>query len=233
MCYNYGMFDVLKEKNLISSKAEEEKLYKFLILLKEWNEKFNLTSIKNDLEIEIKHFEDSLYGAFLFSENKSVVEIGSGGGFPSMPLMIKRNDLKFTLVESVGKKCEFLKHVISTLNLNGVVLNKRAEDLGKDKVYRESFDIVTARAVASLNTLSEYTLPLIKKGGQFIAYKSVNDELCLAKNAINVLGGKFNNEYRYSLSNDCGERVIYIIDKVNPTPANYPRGNGKERSKPL
>lgn len=227
------MFDYLKKKNLINDTIKEEKLNKFLLYLKEWNEKFNLTSIKSDEEIEIKHFEDSLSGAFLFEKDKSVVEIGSGGGFPSIPLMIVRPDLKFTLVESVGKKCEFLKYVIEKLSLNGVVLNKRAEDIGRDSLYRESFDIVTARAVASLNVLSEYTLPLIKVGGKLIAYKSVNDELLNAKNAIKTLGGKFSSDYKYSLSENMGERVIYVIDKIENTPPKYPRGNGKERSKPL
>lgn len=226
------MFEILKEKNLISNEKQEEKLFNFLNLLKEWNNKFNLTSIKEEKEIEIKHFEDCLNGAFLFPKNASVVEIGSGGGFPSIPLMIIREDLKFTLVESVGKKCEFLKFVIDKLSLNAVVLNKRAEDVGKSEL-RESFDVVTARAVASLNTLCEYTLPLIKKGGLFIAYKSVNNEKLGARRAIEILGGKNKEEYKYSLSNNLGERVIFVIEKIKNTPPQYPRGNGKERSKPL
>ncbi|MBQ3234937.1 MAG: 16S rRNA (guanine(527)-N(7))-methyltransferase RsmG [Clostridia bacterium] len=227
------MFEYLKSKNLIKNSLEEEKLVKFLNLLKEWNKKFNLTSIKEDRDIEIKHFEDSLRGAEFFEKGKSVVEIGSGGGFPSIPLMIVREDLNFTLVESVGKKCEFLKFVINELNLNAKVLNKRAEDLGKDKFFRESFDYVTARAVASLNTLCEYTLPLIKIGGKFIAYKSPNAELANARNAIFLLGGKLESEHTYELSCGEGERVIYVIEKVKNTPPAYPRGNGKERSKPL
>lgn len=227
------MFEILRENNLIKNEEQVEKLKKFLILLKEWNEKFNLTSIKEDKEIEIKHFEDSLKGEKLFKENASVIEIGSGGGFPSIPLMIVREDLKFTLVESVGKKCEFLKTVIENLNLNGVVLNKRAEDVGKDLLYRESFDIVTARAVANMQTLSEYCLPLIKVGGEFIAYKSVNDEIKLAKNAIETLGGKYKDGFYYNLSENQGERIIYVIEKIKNTPDKYPRGNGKERSKPL
>ncbi len=227
------MLDILKSKKLIEKKETEQKLIEFLYLLKEWNKKFNLTSIKDDVEIEIKHFEDSIKGKEFFPKNANVIEIGSGGGFPSIPIMIVRNDLKFTLVESVGKKCEFLKYVIEKLNLNGVVINKRAEDLGKDKLFRESFDVVTARAVANLNTLSEYSLPLIKKGGLFIAYKSQNNELEGAKNAIKILGGKEKETFNYSLSNDAGKRCLYIIEKVNNTPSQYPRGNGKERSKPL
>ncbi len=227
------MFDILREKNLIKCETHVQKLEKFLNLLKIWNEKFNLTTIKEDKDVEIKHFEDSLSGASLFKENKNVVEIGSGGGFPSIPIMIVREDLNFTLVESVGKKCEFLKEVIKELSLNAVVLNKRAEDLGKDSLYRENFDIVTARAVANMQTLCEYCLPLIKVGGEFIAYKSVNDEIKLAKNAIDVLGGKYVGGKTYNLSENQGERIIYVIEKIKNTPPKYPRGNGKERSKPL
>ncbi len=227
------MFEILRSKNLIENESQEKKLYEFLTLLKEWNKKFNLTAIKEDIDIEIKHFEDCLMGEKFFPKNSNVIEIGSGGGFPSIPLMIKREDLSFTLVESVGKKCEFLRFVIEKLNLNATVINKRAEDLGKDRTFREKYDVVTARAVAELNTLSEYTLPLVKNGGILIAYKSKNDELLRAKNAIKILGGKEKETFNYSLSNDAGERCIYIIEKITKTPPNYPRGNGKERSKPL
>ena len=147
--------------------------------------------------------------------------------------MIYRNDLSFTLVESVGKKCTFLQEVIKTLNLNAVVINKRAEDIGKDKNFTEKFDVVTARAVAKLNTLSEYSIPLIKKYGLFISYKGELDEEEIGKNAINILGGKIIEKQEYFLPNDYGKRRIYIIKKIENTPLKYPRGNGKERSKPL
>ncbi len=227
------MFEYIREKGIILNEIEEKKLKNFENLLIEWNNKFNLTSIKDSKGIEIKHFEDSLQGEKLFPINKKVVEVGSGGGFPSIPLMIKRSDLKFTLIESTGKKCEFLTNVVDNLNLKAKIINKRAEEVGKSNL-RESFDIVTARAVASLNTLCEYCLPLIKVGGLFIAYKSVNEEeIELANNAINILGGKVIDVYNYNLSENLGERVIYVIKKVKNTPIIYPRGNGKERSKPL
>ena len=147
--------------------------------------------------------------------------------------MIKRKDLEFTLIESTGKKCEFLTMVVNNLKLNAKVINKRAEDVGKSNL-RESFDIVTARAVASLNVLAEYSLPLIKVGGLFIAYKSANEEeIKNAENAISILGGKIVDKLSYSLSKNAGERVIYVIKKIKNTPLLYPRGNGKERSKPL
>ena len=227
------MFNYLREKGIYLDSKNAENLKEFENLLTEWNKKFNLTSITNSEDIEIKHFEDCLMGEKLFPTNKKVVEVGSGGGFPSIPLMIKRGDLNFTLIESIGKKCEFLTMVVDKLNLNAKILNKRAEDVGKSEL-RESFDIVTARAVASLNTLAEYCLPLIKVGGLFIAYKSVNnEELKSAEKALKILGGEVVDSFYYSLSKDLGERVIYVIKKVTKTPSIYPRGNGKERSKPL
>lgn len=227
------MFEFIKEKGIKLSDLQSKKLENYRDLLIEWNKKFNLTAIKEPQDIEIKHFQDSLLGEVLFPLNKKIVEVGSGGGFPSIPLMIKREDLEFTLIESTGKKCEFLTMVVNNLNLNAKVINKRAEEVGKSEL-RESFDIVTARAVASLNVLSEYCLPLIKVGGLFIAYKSVNEEeLKNAKTAISILGGEVIKVYNYSLSNNEGERVIYVIKKVKNTPNIYPRGNGKERSKPL
>ena len=226
------MFEILKKENL--NQKMIDKFEKFNIILKEWNSKFNLTSITDDLDVEIKHFLDSIKGERYFFKNANVVEIGSGGGFPSIPLMIVRSDLKFTLIESVGKKCEFLKFAIKELDLNGEVLNLRAEDCGKNEKYREKFDIVTARAVAKLNTLSEYCIPLIKKGGLFIAYKGEdNGEEIEGANAIKILGGKYKEKSTYTLYNNEINRTIHIIEKVENTPSKYPRGNGKERSKPL
>ena len=228
------MLKYLKETNLNLTQECLEKLEEFKNLLLFWNKKFNLTTITDDLGIEIKHFEDSLLNESYFFKNANVCEIGSGGGFPSIPLMCLRKDLKFTLFESVGKKCTFLNEVINNLKLNAEVINARAEDAGKNPIYRESFDIVTARAVARLNTLSEYCIPLIKKEGLFIAYKGEkNGEEKEALNAIKTLGGTLIKSDFYNLSYDMGERSVFIIKKVISTPEKYPRGNGKERSKPL
>ncbi|MBR2377581.1 MAG: 16S rRNA (guanine(527)-N(7))-methyltransferase RsmG [Clostridia bacterium] len=228
------MLKYLKETNLNLTQECLEKLEEFKNLLLFWNKKFNLTTITDDLGIEIKHFEDSLIKESYFFKNANVCEIGSGGGFPSIPLMCLRKDLKFTLFESVGKKCTFLNEVINNLKLNAEVINARAEDAGKNPIYRESFDIVTARAVARLNTLSEYCIPLIKKEGLFIAYKGEkNGEEKEAFNAIKTLGGTLIKSDFYNLSYDMGERSVFIIKKVISTPEKYPRGKGKERSKPL
>ncbi len=228
------MLEYLERTNLQLNKECLDKLEEFKNLLIFWNNKFNLTSIIDDKGIEIKHFEDSLINESYFFKNANVAEVGSGGGFPSIPLMCLRKDLKFTLFESVGKKCTFLQEVIKKLTLNAQVVNVRAEEAGKNPIYRESFDIVTARAVAKLNTLSEYTIPLIKKDGLFIAYKGEkNGEEIEAKNAIKILGGKIIKSDFYNLSFNMGERSVFIIKKEQKTPDKYPRGNGKERSKPL
>ncbi|MBO5852118.1 MAG: 16S rRNA (guanine(527)-N(7))-methyltransferase RsmG [Clostridia bacterium] len=226
------MFNIIKKDFLLS----EEQLNNFIEyynLLLEWNNKFNITSITNEEDVEIKHFYDSLKGFTLFKENSTVVEIGSGGGFPSIPLMILRRDLKFTLIESVGKKCLFLKEIIKKLNLNATVLNIRAEDGAKNSNLRESFDHVTARAVARLNTLAEYCIPFIKIGGTFIAYKGSDEiEEKEAQTAVKKLGAEFKEKLSYPLFNN-GKRNIYVYKKVEKTDLKYPRGNGKERKNPL
>ena len=226
------MFNIIKKDFLLS----EEQLNNFIEyynLLLEWNNKFNITSITNEEDVEIKHFYDSLKGFTLFKENSTVVEIGSGGGFPSIPLMILRRDLKFTLIESVGKKCLFLKEIIKKLNLNATVLNIRAEDGAKNSNLRESFDHVTARAVARLNTLAEYCIPFIKIGGTFIAYKGSDEiEEKEAQTAVKKLGAEFKEKLSYPLFNN-GQRNIYVYKKVEKTDLKYPRGNGKERKNPL
>ena len=154
ICYNFSMQKYYEDLIL-----KEEKFNRFKNLLLEYNKLYNLTSITDEEEIFYKHFLDSVYLEKYFGFGADVVEVGSGGGFPSIPLKIIRNDLKFTQIESVGKKCNFLRAAASGLNLSGMnVLNMRAEDCGKDKRYREKFDICTARAVAGLSALSEYCL---------------------------------------------------------------------------
>ena len=231
------MENVFLDNGIILSEGQQAKLNEFSAFLREYNEKVNLTAITDPAEVEKKHFLDSLMGMEYFPQNASVVEIGSGGGFPSVPLKIAREDLKFTQVESVGKKCKFLEETAAKFGFSShTVLNARAEDLGKNKVYRESFDCVTARAVANLSTLLEYCLPLVKVGGVFVCYKGscqqAEEEAQNAKNALSILGGKIEKTVQYLLPGG-DERTIFLIKKGKPTPEKYPRGNGKERSKPL
>lgn len=212
-----------------------DKFTAFSDMLKERNKICNLTSIVDEKGVLYKHFFDSLAGEFLFPKGAEVVEIGSGGGFPSIPLKIVRDDLKFTLIESTGKKCTYLKEVVEKLNLNCVqVLNLRAEEGAHNKNLREKFDIACARAVAQLNTLCEYCLPYVKVGGSFIAYKGVADEeIKSAENAIRLLGGEIDKVIKYELPEDGGKRTLISIKKVKSTPLRYPRGQGRERKNPL
>ena len=212
-----------------------ERLEIFRNLLLEYNQKYNLTTILEEKDVYYKHFLDSAAGVDLFEKNAKVAEIGSGAGFPSMVLKILRDDLSFDLFESVGKKCEFLRAVVDKLQLKGVhIYNVRAEDAAKDKNFRERYDIVTARAVARMNTLSEYCLPFVKVGGKFIAYKSGDKtEIIEAETAYKTLGGKLEELHEYALPENYGERILAVVKKVKPTPLRYPRGHGKERKNPL
>ena len=213
----------------------KEKFDAYRALILEYNERYNLTTILDEKDMFYKHFLDSAAGMDLFEKNAKVAEIGSGAGFPSMVLKILRDDLSFDLFESVGKKCEFLRAVVDKLGLKGVhIYNIRAEEAAKDKNFRERYDIVTARAVARMNTLCEYCMPLVKVGGKFIAYKGGNtEEIDEAKTAIKTLGGRISEVISYALPNDFGERRLALVEKTKPTPPRYPRGQGKERKNPL
>lgn len=217
------------------SAENRERLELFRKLLLEYNEKYNLTSILDEKDIYIKHFYDSIAPEKFFSGGASVMEIGSGGGFPSVPLKIVRDDLRFTLVESRGKKCEFLNVVKKELALeNFIVINARAEELAASPGHREKYDICVARAVAKLNTLCEYCMPFVKVGGCFIAYKGdCDDELKESLNAVSLLGGEIERIYDYELPENSGRRKVIIVKKVRKTPEKYPRGRGLERKKPL
>lgn len=223
------------EKNYLEAIETNEKFETYKNALIEKNKVCNLTAITDDEEVKIKHFYDSLVGEKFIKSYSHTVEIGSGGGFPSVPLKIFRDDIDFTLIETTGKKCTFLNEVKTLLNFqNFEVLNVRCEDLAKKEEYREKFDVCVARAVATLRTLCEYMLPFVKLGGIMIAYKGdADEEIESAKNALGILGGKIKEVYKYSLPNNMGERSIVIIEKVEKCPPKYPRGQGKERSKPL
>jgi 16S rRNA (guanine527-N7)-methyltransferase len=232
--------DMNEKLNVYNSKIQRggefyEKFNCFYELLKEYNAKYNLTSILEEEDVFYKHFLDSAAGEFLFPQGARVLEVGSGAGFPSLALKILREDLSFTLVESVGKKSEFLRVATERLRFSNVeVKNERAETLAHDFAYREKYDVVCARAVARMNTLSEYCLPFVKKGGIFVAYKSGDEEeLEESKRAIGMLGGKLQENIVYELPKNFGKRSLIVVKKEKYTPAQYPRGNGKERKKPL
>lgn len=233
VCYNYLAMDLQRYEKIICGELKE-KFEAFKNLLLDYNNKFNLTAITDEKDIYIKHFLDCVAGDMFFDKSVSVVEIGSGGGFPSIPLKLLRDDLQFTLVESTGKKCDYLNVVVDKLKLPCVkVINARAEEIARDRKYREKFDVCTARAVARLNTLAEYCLPFVKVGGRFISYKgNCPEEIEEAKKAFEILGGELERVEQYELPN--GEsRSLVVVKKVKHTPEKYPRGQGKERKSPL
>lgn len=223
---------LLNEK-LYGEYKEKFELYRAMIL--EYNQRYNLTTILDEKDMYFKHFLDSAAGAELFKRNGRVAEIGSGAGFPSVVLKILRDDLSLDLFESVGKKCEFLHAVVDKFGFQGMhIYNIRAEDAARDNEFREKYDHATARAVARMNTLSEYCLPFVKVGGSFIAYKSGDKtELGEAETAYKALGAKCEKVLEYSLPEGYGERVLAVVRKVKNTPPKYPRGQGKERKQPL
>ena len=211
------------------SQSQIEKFEKYADLLAFYNEKFNITAIREREEVINKHFVDSLYG-LKFISGKKILDVGSGGGFPIMPLKIADESLDITALDSNAKKCWFIEEVAKNLNLSNVkTLSDRAEDLSKKEDYRESFDCCTARAVAKLNILCEYCMPFVKVGGRFISYKLYNpEEIEEGLNAIKTLGGEIEEIFKYG-----EDRCVLVIKKVSSTDKKYPRQNGQIRKKPL
>lgn len=201
-----------------------------------WNEKVNLTAITDPDEIVIKHFVDSLYilKFIKMSPNQSLVDVGSGAGFPGLPLLIANPQLEVTFVDSVNKKLSFIKDALNNAGLMANIINSRAEELGRNSDFRESFDYVTARAVAPLRVLAEYCLPLVKPDGFFVSMKGSNglQELADAENAIKTLGGEVAKTAEYTLPNG-DPRSIIIVRKISQTPTKYPRKTKKIETKPL
>ncbi len=215
---------------------EIEKLYKFMYLLLEWNEKINLTAITEPEDIILKHFVDSItIRKYIKSENK-VLDMGTGAGFPGIPLKIISSDTYFTLVDSLNKRIIFLNEVCDKLKLDKIEnIHSRAEELAKNKNYREQYDVVTSRAVARLASLVEYMLPFVKVGGKCICMKgsNVDEELIEAKKAINVLGGEIEKVDKFLLPNSDIERNIVIIKKIKNTSCKYPRKPGTATKQPI
>lgn len=212
-----------------------EKLYKYYKLLVEWNERINLTAITDLEDVYLKHFADSIYGAKLIEKNATLCDIGTGAGFPALVLKIVRPDLKITLVDALEKRIKFLNCIVDNLDLKDVeTLHFRAEDKAFKDKYLNYFDVVVARAVASLPTLNEYCLPFVQVGGKFIAYKSnkIEEELKSSKNALTLLGGRLKEIHQCSLDKDT-TRLLVEIEKMKKTDSKYPRDKNKPKLKPL
>lgn len=231
--------DFINELNKLNISPDDNMLNQFELYyhkLIEVNEYMNLTAITEKSEVYNKHFLDSIsiVKALDISKEFTLCDVGSGAGFPSIPLAIVSSNVKVTIIDALNKRIKFLNDLVKELNLNNVnAYHKRAEEYAKEK--REAFDIVTARAVARLNILAELCLPLTKIGGYFIAMKGQAslEELKEAENAINVLGGKIENVLDFDLPEDAGKRSIIIIKKVKPTNTKYPRAFAKIKERPL
>lgn len=230
---------IIEETQKISIKLDKnqiEKFYTYMKILIDWNKKINLTAITDEEDILVKHFVDSLTIQRYLGKASNIIDVGTGAGFPGIPIKILNPDLDVVLVDSLNKRINFLVEVIKELNLDNIdVIHSRAEDLGQNKKYRESFDIVTSRAVANMTVLSEYLLPLVKVNGKCICMKGseIEKELEDSKYAIKLLGGKIDKIDTLEISNEKIKRNIILINKLKNTPNTYPRKAGIPSKKPI
>lgn len=227
---------------------------KYYELLVEWNKVMNLTGITDYDEVLLKHYVDSIVLKLPIEGQKNsdegqksnndrvkadhikLIDVGTGAGFPGLPLKIANPSIEVVLLDSLNKRINFLNEVIATLGLQNITtIHSRAEDGGRNKLYREKFDVSVSRAVANLSTLAEYNMPFVKIGGYFVAYKSgdIEEELKQASNAVNMLGGKVEKVDKFTLPNSDIDRSLVYIKKVKPTPMKYPRKSGLPGKEPL
>ena len=228
----------LQEKGISLNNKQLDQFETYFSTLVEWNEKMNLTAITEKAEVYLKHFYDSITASFYFDFSKPfhLCDVGAGAGFPSIPLKIVYPHIEVTIVDSLNKRISFLNHLATVLQLENVhFVHDRAETFGVNPAYRESFDVVTARAVARMSVLSEFCLPLAKVGGHFIAMKALhaNDELEMGQKAITTLGGKVEKVHTFTLPMEDSERNILIIKKEKQTPKKYPRKPGTPGKSPI
>ena len=217
--------------NLIEK--NRKKFEKYFEELVSYNDKVNLTAITERNDVFTKHFLDSILSIDAIPIGSKIVDVGTGAGFPSLPIKIVRPDVEITMVDSLNKRINFLNMLCEELKIKSTNVHSRAEDFAKKN--REIFDVAVARAVAKLNTLLEYLLPLVKVGGIVIAYKASNvgEEFMEAEKALEVLGGKVLKSIRFDLPNSYGERHLVIIEKIKPTPKEYPRDKNLPKLKPI
>lgn len=232
-------FLLLSDAQSLGISINNNQIEKFKLLselLVEQNKTMNLTAITDADGIAVKHFADSIsvLSAYDFAENSKVMDIGTGAGFPGIPLLIMRPDLKLTMLDSTAKKLKYVQSTVNTLGLSAEILHTRAEEAGQNNNYREKYDVVCSRAVAALNVLCEYCLPFVKVGGVFIAMKAAKaqEEISAAKNSVKLLGGEITNIKTFSLS-DGGERNLIIVKKISHISPKYPRPSAQISKKPL
>lgn len=224
------------EKNdVVIKETEYDKFFQYMLGIVEWNEKINVTAITEPKEFLVKHFIDSLTINKYIEDGKKLIDIGTGAGFPGVPLKIANKNLKVTLIDSVNKKLNVIRAISEDINIDKLeIIHTRAEDLANQKEYREQFDFATTRAVSKLYTIVEYMLPFLKVGGKAICMKGPNyeEEIVEAEKAIQVLGGKIERIENIVIDGEI-ERNIIIISKEKQTPSRYPRGQGKPLKEPI
>lgn len=222
----------IKDLNFNIDNKIIEKFKNYSSLLLEWNEKMNLTAVTNPAEISVKHFLDSIapLSVIDLKKDSKIIDVGTGAGFPGIPIKIIREDLNFTFMDSLNKRINFLKEVSKQINLEKVeFIHSRAEEAGKDKNYREKYDYAVSRAVANLKVLCEYCIPFVKIGGFFISFKQfeVENEIDEAKAMIGTLGGKIADIKEISIPQSDIKRKIIVIEKIKETPNQFPRNSNK------
>lgn len=231
-------YTLLDQQNIILTDQQKFQFERYFELLVEWNEKINLTAITEKEEVYLKHFYDSIapiLQGLIENQEIKLLDIGAGAGFPSLPMKILYPQLDVTIIDSLNKRINFLQLLAEELNLEGVhFYHGRAEDFAQDKHFRAQFDIVTARAVARMQVLSELTIPYLKVGGKLLALKASNapEELTEAKNALNLLFSKVEDNISYTLPNG-DPRYITVVEKKKETPNKYPRKAGIPNKRPL
>lgn len=218
---------------LTLSREQYEKLSIYAEFLVEYNEKVNLTAITEPMEILRKHFIDSILLTKYVDIplNSTLIDVGTGAGFPSVPIKIYRPDIKITLLDSLNKRIDYLKQLCEKLEIDAEFIHGRAEDFSKMEEYREKFDFSCARAVANMALLSELCIPFVKQNGCFVAMKGPNEDISLGANAVTILGGLIEKEIEYKLFDE--NRKIVLVRKISQTPSKYPRNSSQIKKKTL
>ncbi len=225
--------DQFLKNNLTLTPEQYEKFDEYARFLVEYNENVNLTAITEPEEILVKHFIDSCYILNIVDipEHSRIIDVGTGAGFPAIPLKIMRPDLKITLLDSLSKRIAFLEQLCQRLNLESNCIHGRAEDIAKLSKYRENFDFACARAVANLSVLAEYCLPFVEIGGSFLSLKGPNEDISSSESAISILGGEINFCKDYTINSE--ERRLIVAKKISQTPTKYPRKSSQIKKKSL
>lgn len=225
----------LKKNNIKLEKSQYEKYYIYMKNVLEWNTKINVTAVRDEENFIIKHYIDSLMISNYINNGVKIVDIGTGAGFPGIPLKLYNENIDITLIDSINKKLNVIRESIKELNLEKIdIIHSRAEDLAVKNGYRENYDIVTTRAVSNLSTILEYMMPFIKIGGYAICMKgpNYNEELDAAKNAIKILGGKLESIENFNIDTEY-ERNIIVVKKIEKTPKRFPRSGNKPLKEPI